>query len=88
MLEAISKDPFRILGVYTNARQSDIVRNIGRMKAYLNVGKAVQYDTDMTSVLPTVQRTLDSLQQALAAINLPLDKIKHALFGFCRPNRH
>ena len=84
MLEAIVQNPFRVLGVYSNSRQADIVRNIGRMKAYLNVGKAIEFESDMSAVLPPISRTLASSQNAQAAITLPIDKIRHALFWFCK----
>lgn len=83
MFDAISNNPFRILGVWSNARQADIVKNQSRMKAYLNVGKVVEFPADMVSLLPKIDRSLDIVQGAQAAINLPADKIRHALFWFC-----
>ena len=83
MFDGISNNPFRILGVWSNARQADIVKNQSRMKAYLNVGKTVEFPSDMTSLLPKIDRSLDIVQVAQAAINLPADKIRHALFWFC-----
>lgn len=83
MLEIITKNPFRILGVYSNSKQSDIVRNVGKLKAFLNVGKEVDYPSDMAGILPEINRTLDNTQGAQSAINLPKDKIRYALFWFC-----
>lgn len=83
MLEAIVNNPFRTLGVYSNSKQADIVRNIGKMKAYLNVGRAVEFPTDMKGLLPDLNRSIETAQDAQAAINLPNDKIRHALFWFC-----
>ena len=83
MIDIITQNPFRILGVWSNARQADIVRNIGRMKAYLNVGRPVDYPSDINFLIPEVQRTLESAQKAQADINLPADKLRYALFWFC-----
>ena len=83
MLEIITNNPFRILGVYSNCKQTEIVRNVGKMKAYLNVGRSVEFPTDMQGLLPNLNRTLEITQAAQAAINLPNDKIRYALFWFC-----
>ena len=83
MLDIIKNNPFRLLGVYSNSKQSEIVRNVGKLKAYLNVGRKVDYPTDMAGILPEINRTLDNTQGAQSAINLPKDKIRYALFWFC-----
>ena len=82
----VSDNPFRVLGVWSNAKQTEIVRNIGKMKAFLNVGKAVEFPSDMSYFLPAVKRTPDKLQTAQAAINLPNDKIRYSMFWFCNAN--
>ena len=84
MIEIIEHNPFRILGVWSNSKQADIIRNVSKMKAYLNVGRAVEFPTDMSSVLPILTRTVQSAQSSQAAINLPNDKIRYALFWFCK----
>lgn len=83
MLDIVCNNPFRVLGVWSNARQATIFKNQSRMKAFLNVEKAIELPTDMVSLLPTIDRNLDIVQRALAAINLPSDKIRYALFWFC-----
>ena len=83
MLDIITNNPFRTLGVYSNSKQADIVKNVSKLKAYLNVGRVVDFPTDMKGTLPSLSRTLESSQAAQAAINLPNDKIRHALFWFC-----
>ena len=83
MISIINNNPFRVLGVWTNAKQVDIVRNISKMKAYLNVGRSVEFSADLSAVLPPLNRTLQLAQEAQAAINLPNDKIRYALFWPC-----
>lgn len=82
MIEIISNNPFRVLGVWANAKQTEIVRNMGRMKAYLNVGRTVDFPSDLNCVLPLMSRTMQMAQDAQAALNLPADKIRYALFWF------
>lgn len=86
MINIITNNPFRILGVFSNARQTDIVRNVGKMKAYLNVGKDVSFTTDVGFLLGSIGRTMESVQKAQSDINLPKDKIRYALFWFCNGN--
>ena len=83
MLDIIANNPFRILGVWSNAKQADIVRNVSKMKAYLNVGKTIDFPTDMEGLLSSLNRSMQLVQTAQAAINLPNDKIRYALFWFC-----
>jgi hypothetical protein len=83
MIDIIINNPFRILGVWSNAKQAEIVRNIGRMNAYLNVGRPVEYPSDLKFLIPEIQRTKEMAQKAQADINLPKDKLRYALFWFC-----
>ena len=84
MLEIIANNPFRVLGVYSNSRQAEIVHNLSKIKAYLNVNKAIEYPSDLNGLLPELKRTPELIQNAQSAINLPNDKIKYALFWFCK----
>lgn len=86
MLDLIVNNPFRVLGVYSNAKQADIVRNFGKMKAYLNVGRDLAFNTDLDFLLGPIERTLTSIQKAQSDIILPQDKIRYALFWFCDGN--
>lgn len=86
MIDIIAKNPFRLLGVYSNAKQTDIVRNFSKMKAYLTVGKDVKFPTDLDFLLGPLGRTMESAQKAQSDINLPKDKIRYALFWFCKGN--
>lgn len=41
ILRSISQNPFRILGVTTNASKKDIIANVNKFKAFLKVGKHI-----------------------------------------------
>jgi len=81
-LKIISDNPFRILGVYANARPADIVSNCDDMAAYISIGKSVSFDLDLNNLLPNVVRSEESVGNAKKQINLPKDKLKYALFWF------
>lgn len=83
MLDIITNNPFRVLGVFSNAKQADILRNASKMKAYLNVGREVSFPSDMDFVLPPLTRDTNSAGKAQSDINLQSDRIRYALFWFC-----
>lgn len=84
MLDKIVNSPFRILGVYANARPAEIVSNCDEMEAYLSVDQSVAFDLDLDNLMPPVVRSVDSVSNAKKQINLPKDKLKYALFWFVK----
>ncbi len=82
MLKIIENNPFRILGVYSNAKRAEIVSNCDDMEAYLSIGQTVSFNLDYNNILPSVNRTTQTVQNAKQQINLPKEKLKHALFWF------
>lgn len=82
MLKLVSNNAFRVLGVYANASKKEITANSTKLKAYLKVGKSVEFPSDMSNLLGPVVRTTESIDAALAKLNLPEDKILQALFWF------
>lgn len=84
MLNILVNNPFRVLGVYSNARPADIVSNCDDMEAYLAIGQSVLFDLDYNNILPIVNRTQNIVNQAKSKINLPKEKLKYALFWFVK----
>lgn len=84
MLDKIVNNPFRILGVYANSRPAEIVSNCDDIEAYISIGQTVSFDLDFNNLMPQVLRTADSVSNAKKQINLPKDKLKHALFWFIK----
>ena len=84
MLNIITNNPFRILGVYSNAKPAEIVSNCDDMEAYLSIGQSVSFDLDLNNLMPSVVRTTSSVSNAKKQINLPKDKLKNALFWFVK----
>ena len=85
-LDIVTNNPFRILGVAANAPQKEIAGNTTKIKRFSAAGKSVSYITDFESFLGPVNRTQDNVETSLSRINLPEDKIKHALFWFLNTN--
>lgn len=82
-MKKINENPFRFLGVYSNASAKDISSHFTKASAYAKTLKSICFDEEMSQVLPPINRTSTSLQNAKNQINLPEDKLKFALFWFC-----
>ena len=82
MINVVENNPYRILGVYANSPKRDILANDGRMRAFLRVGRAVSFPLDLNGLLPSINRTTETIQQANTALSLPQDQLKYAMFWF------
>lgn len=84
-MKLIEQNPFRILGIPVNASAKDLAANKGKMKL-LEVGKEVSFPLDLPDLLTKINRTKESVATAERDVNLPQDKIHHALFWFAQPS--
>lgn len=82
MLKAIQNNPYRFLGVCSNSPAKERIANQRRLKAYLSTGRSVVFPLDLPQLLQSISRTLEDMEKANNAINLPKDQLKHALFWF------
>lgn len=78
----LTDNPYRVLGVCSNAPRKEILTNLNRMKAFLKVGKPVSFNLDMTALLPTVKRNEETVAYAQSSVELPMDQIANSLFWF------
>lgn len=78
----ITDNPFRVLGITSNAGKKELLANKSRISAYSRLGKSVSFSLDLTSLLPPPKRQLSDVQAAEALINRPEDRLKYALFWF------
>lgn len=74
-----------MLGVPVNASAKDLAANKGRMKL-LDIGKDVAFPLDLPGLLSPINRSKESVTIAERDINLPQDKLRHALMWFARPS--
>ena len=82
MLKLIECNPFRILGVCSNASLKDITANKTKLTAYSKVGKSVDFPIDCVPLLGSIKRDEQEIIYAEHELTLPENKIKHALFWF------
>lgn len=83
-MNIINNNPYRQLGVYITSSQKDVVSNIGKMKAFLKVGRPVSFGLDLVDILPPVCRTEQSVADANSNLALPVEQLKYAQFWFAK----
>ena len=81
-ISIIINNPYRILGVFTNSSKKEIVANKGKLNAFLKVGKNLEFPLDLKTILPSVQRNINSLAQAESVLSLAKDQLRYVLFWF------
>ena len=79
-MDIITNNPYRYLGVYSNSPTKERVANKGKMNAFLKVGKPVSFPLDIPALLPTIERTVETVGHAESELTLPLDQIRFAQF--------
>ncbi|MBO7598882.1 MAG: hypothetical protein J6T70_17740, partial [Bacteroidales bacterium] len=82
--KVIVENPFRMLGVFANSSQKDIVANQGKANAFLKVGRAVEYPLDLKTLMPQVNRTVGAFSQASANLTIAKERLKYAQFWFLK----
>ena len=79
-MDIITNNPYRYLGVYSNSPTKERVANKGKMNAFLKVGKPVSFPLDIPALLPTIERTVETVAHAESELTLPMDQIRFAQF--------
>lgn len=83
MLSIIENNPYRILGVYSDSKLMDIIANANKIKAFAKVGRSIPFDTDSIHGFSTPpERSVESVESALAIIQSDSDRPKHSIFWF------
>lgn len=72
------------MGVYSNAPKKDVLSNVNKAKAFVKVGRAVTFQLDLPAYLPAINRDEGMVVAAQAAIELPVDQLRYALFWFVK----
>lgn len=83
VLNCITNNPYRVLGVLSNSPLKDRVGNQNRLAAFAKVGKEVVFPNDFVEIITTKPiRSSENVSTANTALNLDKDQLKHALFWF------
>ncbi|MCK8043771.1 hypothetical protein MSG37_02650 [Shewanella sp. 1CM18E] len=83
---AVQKNPFRVIGVLSNAKEKEIHRQKVKLSKYASVGKNIPSEHDYTFLTPIV-RTEQSVSAAFSSIDQRQDKLEYSLFWFVNNNQ-
>lgn len=83
-MNIINNNPYRLLGVFSNSTQREVVSNQGKMKAFLKVGRTVTFPLDMDGILPSISRDEDNVAEAFSKLSIPAEQLKFAQFWFAK----
>lgn len=81
-LKCIFQNPFRILGVTADVSKKEIIANVNKFKAFLTVGKHINCAYDTIPGISSVERTIEAIESAEKAIELPIDQLRWSMFWF------
>ena len=81
-LKVITQNPYRQLGIFANASTKDRVAAIGKLKAFLKVGR--QMESPFDKVLPAIERSVESVAEAEHQLTLPAEQMRYAQFWFVK----
>lgn len=79
-MDIINKNPYRYLGVYSNSPTKERIANKAKMNAFLKVGKSVSFPLDLLNILPSIDRSIETVANAESELTLPIDQIRFAQF--------
>lgn len=84
-MNAIKDNPFRTLGLFSNATEKELQKQIATIKRYAEVGKSKSFDYDFP-FLGDFKREEQSVASAASKIEQAKNKIHFSLFWFLNTN--
>ncbi len=85
-MNVIQNNPFRILGIISNASAKEINQSETFILRYLDIGKSANLKFDITPPLIKLKRTSKIVQDAKNRIHDDFNKLTHAIFWFVNGN--
>ena len=84
MKSLLQHNPFRTLGLFANAKPSDIELAAMRLRSRLSIGVQSTLSSDLNQLLPPAERTVASVDEAEQALGNSELRIPHAQFWFIK----
>ncbi len=84
-MKLIFNNPYRVAGTLSNASEKELLRQKGKITAYLKVGKTVDSDLDF-NFFQKIVRTENSTKAAFSKIEQSKDRVFHGLFWLLEAN--
>lgn len=80
----ILSNPYRVLGIYTNASIREIKSAAAKLSKFAVVGKKSEGVLDLNNLLTEVDRSKDSIQRASNDLAISRDRVVNSLFWFMK----
>ena len=81
-MNIIENNPFRILGIISNASAKEIKEAETFILRYLDIGKSANLKFDITPPLNNIERNSKIIANAKRKIHDDFDKLTHSIFWF------
>ena len=81
-MHTIENNPFRILGIISNASAKETNESETFILRYLDIGKSANLKFDITPPLRPLSRTSEIVKNAKRSIHDDFDKLTHSIFWF------
>jgi hypothetical protein len=81
-MKVIENNPFRVLGIISNASAKEIKESETYILRYLDIGKSASLKFDITPPLNEINRTPDIVKNAKRKIHDDFDKLTYSIFWF------
>lgn len=79
-MRVITQNPYRVLGMYANDSTKVMTANIAKLRAYSKVGKICEFESDYSSIFGTVDRSDESIEEAIKNLSNEDDQNYYKLF--------
>jgi hypothetical protein len=84
-MDIIKNNPYRIIGILSNASAREIQAIKGKITAYAKVGKEIKSEYDFP-FLDSIERDQNKIEKAFSAIQQSKDMLENSLFWFLNTN--
>lgn len=84
-MDIIKNNPYRIIGILSNATAKEIQSRKGKIIAYAKVGKQITSDFDFP-LFECIEREQDKIEKAFSAIQQSKEMLENSLFWFLNTN--
>ena len=81
-MNEINNNPYRILGICSNANDKTIQKQISSFRRYIEVDKIISSDVDFAMLLGQLERNQEQIDDANRKLERSEDKIFYSLFWF------
>ena len=84
-MKLIQENPYRIVGILSNASAKEIQSRKGKITAYAKVGKQISSEFDFP-FLNAIEKDHNSIAKAFSAIQQSKEMLDNSLFWFLKTN--